>query len=156
MFNRSVDSFSTPSTLSQDSALPRNHNCFYFSDFYCVPTRTITPSPQDFEIARAAGPLTSRRSAKLTPTLTTLQLKLEPLLYHRGRPAVAMGKSGARTAEPITTSTHRRAKKGKKTYNTRDSLVITDPTTSLALARLSRGERTGSRVLQRVWSYVTG
>ena len=34
-----------------------------------------------------------------------------------------------------------------KTYSTRDSLVVTDPTTSLALTSLSRGERTGSRVL---------
>ena len=46
-------------------------------------------------------------------------------------------------------------KKGeKKTYNTRDSLVVTDPTTSLALIGLSMGERTGSRVFQWVWSYV--
>ena len=43
---------------------------------------------------------------------------------------------------------------GKNTYNTKDSLVVTDPTTSLALTGLSMGERTGSRVLQWVWSYV--
>ncbi|KAK0741266.1 hypothetical protein B0T18DRAFT_330832 [Schizothecium vesticola] len=42
----------------------------------------------------------------------------------------------------------------KKTYNTRDSLVVTDPTTSLALTGLSMGERTGSRAFQWVWSYV--
>ncbi|EGO57042.1 hypothetical protein NEUTE1DRAFT_43809, partial [Neurospora tetrasperma FGSC 2508] len=42
----------------------------------------------------------------------------------------------------------------KNTYNTRDSLVVTDPTTSLALTGLSMGERTGSRVFQWVWSYV--
>ena len=42
----------------------------------------------------------------------------------------------------------------KKTYNTRDSLVVTDPTTGLALTGLSMGERTGSRVFQWVWSYV--
>ena len=47
-------------------------------------------------------------------------------------------------------------KKNTKTYNTRDSLVVTDPTTSLALTGLSMGERTGSRVLQWVWSYVLG
>jgi hypothetical protein len=49
------------------------------------------------------------------------------------------------------------AKKGKgpKTYNTRDSLVVTDPTTSLAVAGLSMGERTGSRILQCLWSYVS-
>jgi hypothetical protein len=40
------------------------------------------------------------------------------------------------------------------TYNTRDSLVVTDPTTDLALTGLTKGERTGSRVLQRLWSYV--
>ncbi len=34
----------------------------------------------------------------------------------------------------------------KKTYNTRDSLVVTDPTTDLALTDLTRGERTGSRI----------
>jgi hypothetical protein len=44
---------------------------------------------------------------------------------------------------------------GKNTYNTRDSLVVTDPTTSLALTGLSMGERTGSRAFQWVWSYVT-
>ena len=45
-------------------------------------------------------------------------------------------------------------KRDKKTYNTRDSLVVTDPTTSLALTDLSMGERTGSRIFQWVWSYV--
>ncbi|AEO59422.1 hypothetical protein MYCTH_2063966 [Thermothelomyces thermophilus ATCC 42464] len=44
--------------------------------------------------------------------------------------------------------------KNKNTYNTGDSLVVTDPTTNPALASLSRGERTGSRVLWQVWSYV--
>ena len=47
-----------------------------------------------------------------------------------------------------------RKEKAKKTYNTRDSLVVTHPTTSLAVAGLSRGERTGSRVFQCLWSYV--
>jgi hypothetical protein len=42
-----------------------------------------------------------------------------------------------------------------KTYNIRDSLVVTDPTTSLTLTSLSRGERTGSRIFWWVWSYVT-
>ena len=45
-------------------------------------------------------------------------------------------------------------KKRKKTYNTGDSLVVTDPTTNPALSGLTRGERTGSRVFQMVWSYV--
>ena len=42
----------------------------------------------------------------------------------------------------------------QKTYNTRDSLVVTDPTTDLAVTGLTMGERTGSRVFQYLWSYV--
>ncbi|KAK3305437.1 uncharacterized protein B0T15DRAFT_197086 [Chaetomium strumarium] len=45
-------------------------------------------------------------------------------------------------------------KQRKKTYNTRHSLVVTDPTTTQALGSLTMGERTGSRVLYQVWSYV--
>jgi hypothetical protein len=44
--------------------------------------------------------------------------------------------------------------KEKKTYNTGDSLVVTDPTTSPAVAGLSMGEQTGSRAFQCLWSYV--
>lgn len=33
------------------------------------------------------------------------------------------------------------------TYNTEDSLVVTDPATDSALTSLTRGERTGSRIL---------
>ena len=44
--------------------------------------------------------------------------------------------------------------KNKKTYNTGDSLVVTDPTTGPAVTGLSMGERTGSRVFQYLWSYV--
>ena len=43
-----------------------------------------------------------------------------------------------------------------KTYSTRDSPVVTHPSTSLAIVCLSRGERTGSRVLRRLWPYVIG
>ena len=42
----------------------------------------------------------------------------------------------------------------RKTYNTRDSLVVTDPTTSLALRGLCLGERTGPSVFHELWSYV--
>ena len=42
-----------------------------------------------------------------------------------------------------------------KTYNTRDSPVVTHPSTSLAIICLSMGERTGSRVFRYLWSYVT-
>ena len=43
----------------------------------------------------------------------------------------------------------------KKTYNTRDSPVVTHLSTSLAISSLSRAERTGCRVLYCLWSYVT-
>jgi hypothetical protein len=46
--------------------------------------------------------------------------------------------------------------KKKETYNSRYSLVITDPTTSQPLTSLTRGERTGSRIFWWVWSYVFG
>ena len=42
----------------------------------------------------------------------------------------------------------------KKTYNTKDSPVVTDLSTSLALTSLTRGERTGSRIVSWMWSYV--
>jgi hypothetical protein len=45
-------------------------------------------------------------------------------------------------------------KKKKETYNTEDSLVVTHPTTDSAVAGLSMGERTGSRIFQCLWSYV--
>ena len=41
-----------------------------------------------------------------------------------------------------------------KTYNTKDSPVVTDLSTDLAVTSLSRGERTGSRVVWCLWSYV--
>jgi hypothetical protein len=41
-----------------------------------------------------------------------------------------------------------------KTYNIRDSPVVTHPSTSLTITGLSMGERTGSRVFQHLWSYV--
>ena len=41
-----------------------------------------------------------------------------------------------------------------KIYNTRDSLVVSDRTASLALAGLSMGERTGSRAF--LWVVVVG
>jgi hypothetical protein len=40
------------------------------------------------------------------------------------------------------------------TYNIRDSPVVTHPSTSLTITSLSMGERTGSRVLWYLWSYV--
>ena len=46
------------------------------------------------------------------------------------------------------------AKSSTKTYNTRDSPVVTHLSTSLAVCSLSRAERTGCRVLYSVWSYV--
>ncbi|KAJ9148216.1 hypothetical protein NKR19_g5980 [Coniochaeta hoffmannii] len=46
----------------------------------------------------------------------------------------------------------RQKTKPRKTYNTRDSPVVTHPSTSLAIVCLSMGERTGSRVLRHLWS----
>ncbi|KAK0656841.1 hypothetical protein B0T16DRAFT_400367 [Cercophora newfieldiana] len=47
------------------------------------------------------------------------------------------------------------ARKRMEIYNTGDSLVVSDPTTGPAVAGLSRGERTGSRIFQCLWSYVS-
>src|SRR6478736_3406429 len=44
-------------------------------------------------------------------------------------------------------------KKGK-TYNSGDSLVVTDPTTNPPVSGLTMGERTGSRIFHYLWSYV--
>ena len=46
------------------------------------------------------------------------------------------------------------ARKKPKTYNRRDSLVVTDPTTNLPIRGLFRGERTGSQVFLCLWPYV--
>ena len=46
------------------------------------------------------------------------------------------------------------AKKWQNTYNTEDSQVVTDPSTNSALCCLYMGERTGSLVFSRMWSYV--
>jgi hypothetical protein len=43
---------------------------------------------------------------------------------------------------------------GKKTYNSGDSLVVTDPTTNPPVSGLTKGERTGSRIFHYLWSYV--
>ena len=57
--------------------------------------------------------------------------------------------------KPLSLSQAKKLKDQKnKTYNTRDSLVVTDPTTSLALRGLCLGERTGPSVLHGLWSYV--
>ena len=61
-----------------------------------------------------------------------------------------------RSSTPLAVHRKDNGQKGKKrTYNTKDSLVVTDPTTGLALTGLSMGERTGSRAFQWVWSYVS-
>ncbi|KAJ9155818.1 hypothetical protein NKR19_g4440 [Coniochaeta hoffmannii] len=75
------------------------------------------------------------------------------------RPIFILSQVQAILARPLSTSHQQRReeKKGKKeTYNTRDSPVVTHPSTSLAIVCLSMGERTGSRVLRRLWSYVEG
>jgi hypothetical protein len=42
----------------------------------------------------------------------------------------------------------------KITYNSGDSLVVTDPTTNPPVSGLTMGERTGSRIFHYLWSYV--
>ena len=48
--------------------------------------------------------------------------------------------------------TKREAKKRAKTINSRDSLVVTHPTTNLPAYGLSTAERTGSPVFHTLWS----
>ena len=50
--------------------------------------------------------------------------------------------------------TYRAKMKNRKTYNRRDSLVVTHPTTNLPACGLSTAERTGSPVFHTLWSYV--
>ena len=52
------------------------------------------------------------------------------------------------TLEPTT------KRNDKKTYSSGYSLVVTDPTTNPPITGLTRGERTGSRVLLYLWPYV--
>ena len=54
----------------------------------------------------------------------------------------------------VTKKNNKKEKGVQKTYSTRDSLVVTDPTTSLAIGGLFMGERTGSRVFP--WVVVVG
>lgn len=48
----------------------------------------------------------------------------------------------------------RNQEKMTKTYNTGDSPVATDLGTNPALSSLTMGERTGSRIFWKAWSYV--
>ncbi|EHK47131.1 hypothetical protein TRIATDRAFT_9805, partial [Trichoderma atroviride IMI 206040] len=48
----------------------------------------------------------------------------------------------------------KKVSRNKNTYNTRSSLVVTDPATIPALIWLSIGDRTGSRFFRWLWSYV--
>ena len=58
-----------------------------------------------------------------------------------------------------THSPHRNklsSEQNQKTYNSRDSLVVTHPTTNRPACGLSTAERTGSPVFHTLWSYVVG
>ena len=57
--------------------------------------------------------------------------------------------------DTVDKSIKKKMAKKKKTYNSRCSLVVTDPTTNLPVRSLSMGERTGSRIFFYLWSYVT-
>ena len=50
----------------------------------------------------------------------------------------------------------KKRKTKRKTYNSRDSLVVTHPTTNQPACGLSTAERTGSPVFHTLWSYVLG
>ena len=54
-----------------------------------------------------------------------------------------------------STSVKKKDKK-RKTYNSRDSHVVTHHTTNRPACGLSTAERTGSPVLHTLWSYVLG
>ena len=71
---------------------------------------------------------------------------------HAGLSASSIQVGGSTTV----TGERTRAKRKQKTYNTGDSLVVTDSTTSPAVTGLSRGGRTGSRAFQYLWSVVCG
>ncbi|RPA71781.1 hypothetical protein BJ508DRAFT_217698, partial [Ascobolus immersus RN42] len=43
----------------------------------------------------------------------------------------------------------------QKAYSTKDSRVVTQHSTNLAIRSLTMGERTGSRILFNLWLYVT-
>ena len=49
---------------------------------------------------------------------------------------------------------HPQAKRGAKTYNSGDSLVVTHLTTNPPVSCLYMAERTGSLILMILWSYV--
>ncbi|PTB37265.1 hypothetical protein M441DRAFT_110533, partial [Trichoderma asperellum CBS 433.97] len=55
----------------------------------------------------------------------------------------------------ISTSDKLQKRQKEKTYNSRCSPVVTHLTTNLPLIGLTLGERTGSRIFQWIWSYVT-
>ena len=75
--------------------------------------------------------------------------------YHRGK---SYGSTSFFLNDSITPSLSKQWKRErgskKKTYNSRYSLVVTDPTTNQPLSGLTMGERTGSRIFHWVWSYV--
>ena len=104
--------------------------------------RDLNPGPRIFTIdVRVFPPETRIIPLDQSPDLGNANVKFSKLWGKiRGYPKLGRQK--------------KKRKEKKKTYNTGDSLVVTDPTTDPALSGLSMGERTGSRVLHWVWSYV--
>ena len=76
-----------------------------------------------------------------TITQTTTSASLATVLHANSTPST-------------TTTTPQHQKKKQNTYNSRDSLVVTHPTTDLPIWCLSMAERTGCPVLISLWSYV--
>ncbi|RPA73234.1 hypothetical protein BJ508DRAFT_216327 [Ascobolus immersus RN42] len=62
---------------------------------------------------------------------------------------------GVNSGPFISSSPTRRASNMQKTYNTKDSRVVTHRSTYLAIRSLTMGERTGSRIFFNLWPYLT-
>lgn len=93
----------------------------------------------------------------LLPRRLLSQLPLiEKTTKKEGRPEhkVKSPASNPEDGPSPATQPAKRAKSKNIPYSTRDSRLVTHDNTNLAVGWLSLGERTGSRVLIRLWPYV--
>ncbi|KAK8169904.1 hypothetical protein IWX90DRAFT_192386 [Phyllosticta citrichinensis] len=66
-----------------------------------------------------------------------------------------LGRPTKNTIRSLAYISHaKRVQKERKTYNSRDSLLVTHATTNRSQGSLSMEERTGFRVFYLLWSYV--
>ncbi|KAJ5242243.1 uncharacterized protein N7469_000570 [Penicillium citrinum] len=77
--------------------------------------------------------------------------------FSRGARSSVHGLQGVQSKAARTRDTMNMTnnKQKQKTYNSRDSHVVTHHTTNLPACGLSTAERTGSPVLHTLWSYVS-